>query len=152
MFSFWGRLKGWNLFDVWNQWLPFIDWCFILIFCLWLNRKLHKPFTSAVIYASYLCRCFLSPRSSSVVGCHGVSRRTRRRSSVNKRRKRCQEDEVGSGAEPGQHQVNGNWHVPWTFVHTTRRCGLKLWRRGESSAGSSSVQVIEFTCKIWFWL
>ena len=64
-------------------------------------------------FCFYVCRCFLSLRSSSAAGCYGVSRETRRRrrrrrrrSSVNERRQRGQEDEVGSGAEPGQHQVN----------------------------------------------
>lgn len=60
-------------------------------------------------FCLYVCRCFLSLRSRSAAGCYGVSRETgrrRRRSSVDERRQRGEEDEVGSGAEPGQHQVN----------------------------------------------
>lgn len=94
----------------------------------------------------YLYRCFLPLRSSSAVGCHGVSRETRtrrrrgrRRSSVDERRQRRQEDEVGSRAEFGQHQVNRNrehrntghkrLHAAnvTTWKSKSHLCGLVVW-------------------------
>lgn len=87
-------------------------------------------------FCLYVCRCFLSLRSRSAAGCYGVSRETgrrrRRRSSVDERRQRGEEDEVGSGAEPGQHQVNRehghnskNTHVN-TVTHNRTYVSVRL--------------------------
>lgn len=69
---------------------------------VWFLFSRHK---TSLYLSDSCCRCFLSLRSSTAVHCHGVSRGTRRRGSVDERWRCRPEDEVGSGAEPGQHQV-----------------------------------------------
>jgi len=87
-----------------------------------------------------LHRCFLSLRSSCEVCYHGVSRGTRRRGFVHKRRRRGQEDEVGSGAELGQHEAGTNAELPnISFVHL---------RSTESVWGIPPVAYLP----IWKWL
>lgn len=95
-----------------------------------------------ILCPSDFCLCFisvgdfLSLRSSSAAGCHGVSRGTRRRrgrrGSVDERRQRGQEDEVGSGAELGQHQVNlstSKHRIYQTVRESLEYFSLFRWKR-----------------------